>query len=557
MIKKILLAIILIALVPSISFAKNDKDDKDLHLVGNRPKLVVGMVVDQMTWEYLYRYQKRFGKGGFMRLLNDGFNCDNTIINYLPSVTAIGHTSAYTGSVPALHGITGNDFYINNKAYYCTQDDNEKSVGAKESKAGRMSPRNLVATTITDELKLATAMRSKVISVSLKDRGAILPGGHLSDGSYWFDDKAGKFITSTYYRKDLPEWLDKFNAKNLVDKYLNEGWDTLYPEDTYINSTSDLNEWEEPWGKVADATLPLDTKKLKEAFGYGVIRSIPMGNTLTLELAKAALKGEKLGSRKGETDFLAISLSSTDYIGHRYGVDAIETEDCYLRLDKDLADFFNTLDKEIGKNEYLFFITADHAASHNVTYLMDKKVHSGAWRYDIARKTVDSVANAMYPNSKDLILGMKNYQVYLNSDVVVRDNIDKNKLLSTMIYELKKIKGVYRVIQMDRLSPTIINNDLRDRLQNTYYEGRSGDLFILLEPAHYGSSVDRPKGTSHGVWAPFDTHIPLIFMGKNIPSKHLHRRVNMTDISATLAQWLNIQMPNACIGEPITEMWED
>lgn len=542
----------------NIAEAKHKNNSEIPQILKNRPRIVVGLVVDQMCWDYLYKYYNRFGEGGFRRLMKDGFNCDNTLLPYIPSVTAIGHSTIYTGSTPAISGIAGNNFMKDNKKVYCTQDDNEHSVGAPDSKAGRMSPRNMLTTTISDELRLATNMRSKVISVSIKDRAAILPGGHLSNGSFWLDDKAGVFITSTYYMKELPKWLVDFNNKRLIDKYLDAGWDTYYPKNSYTQSTDDNTEYEEQWIEGVNPTLPLDTKSLKEKFGYSVIRTTPMGNTLTFELAKAAIDGEKLGIRESETDMLTISLSSTDYLGHRYGTDAVETEDCYIRLDKDLADFFKVLDSKFGKDGYLFFITADHAAAHNATYLIDKKVPAGAWNEKEAKAKADSVASSMYPKAKGIIKETMNYQLFLDHEIAEKNNVDVNRLLSAIGKELEKMEGVHKTIISENLKNTTIPDFISQRIQNGYRKGRSGDMFIILDPAWYGhNSSKRPRGTSHGVWALYDLHIPLIFMGKNVPAYHLHRKVYMTDIAATLAQWLGIQTPNGCFADPITEMWND
>ena len=299
-------------------------------------------------------------------------NRPRIVVNYLPAYTAIGHSSVHTGSVPSIHGIAGNDFFKDGNPIYCTQDTTVSSVGVPNGVSGQMSPRNLLTTTISDELRIATNFRSKTIGVAIKDRASILPAGHTANGAYWLDDKTGNFITSTYYMKDLPEWVKKFNARGRVAELLKDGWSTLYPINTYRESTADAVPYEQPWDKDGKfpATLPLNTAELAKVKGPGVIRTTPMGNTLTFEMAKAAIEGESLGSRADETDFLAMSHSATDYVGHRYGTFAVETEDTYLRLDKDLADFFRYLDGRFGRDGYLFILTADHAAAHNLTVVM-------------------------------------------------------------------------------------------------------------------------------------------------------------------------------------------
>ena len=262
-----------------------------------RPKLVVGIVVDQMRWDYLYRYYERYGDNGFKRLLNDGFSCDSTQVDYIPTFTAPGHTCIYTGSVPALHGIAGNDFIIQatGQSMYCTEDTSVRSVGA-DTKAGEMSPRNLLTSTVTDELKLATNFRSKVIGIALKDRGGILPAGHTANAAYWFDDKSGNWITSTYYMNDLPKWAKELNAEKLPETYLKLDWTPLYPIDTYVQTLPDDSKYE---GQIQRRRCAqpcrVKTSALYKESNLGMIRSTPYGNTMTLDMAVAAINGEQLG----------------------------------------------------------------------------------------------------------------------------------------------------------------------------------------------------------------------------------------------------------------------
>ena len=332
-----------------------------------RPKLVVGIVVDQMRWDYLYRYYDRYGDRGFKRLLKEGFTCENTQLNYLPAFTAVGHTCIYTGSVPSVTGIAANDFYIEKekKKLYCTADPTVECVGS-DSQAGRMSPRNLWVTTITDELRLGTNFHSKVIGIALKDRAAILPAGHTANAAYWFDYDSGKWITSSYYTDKLPRWVEDFNARDRASQLLQQDWNTLYPIGTYKQSTKDDTPYEAPFIKGEKPVFPIPTSKLLKTNGYSMIRQTPYGNTFTLEMAKTAVEKEEMGQRE-ETDFLAVSLSATDYIGHQFGTNAIETEDTYLRLDQDLGLFFEFLDEKIGRDHYTVFLTADHAASKGLT----------------------------------------------------------------------------------------------------------------------------------------------------------------------------------------------
>ncbi len=517
-----------------------------------RPKLVVGVVVDQMRWDYLYRYQERFGDNGFKRLMREGFNCENSMLNYIPAVTAIGHTSIYTGSVPAIHGIAGNDFHIDGKQTYCTDDAAVATVGSN-SDAGKMSPHNLKVTTIGDELHLATNYRSKVISVSLKDRASILPGGHTADGAYWFDAETGNFITSTYYRKDLPGWLKKFNDRQLAKHYLSQDWETLYPTESYKNSTADNNSYENPFPGADTPTMPVATSKLMDSEGLGLIRNTPYGNTLTIDLALAAIDGERLGNR-GETDMLAVSLSSTDYIGHQFGTYAIETEDTYLRLDRDIARLLAALDQKIGKGEYLLFLTADHAAAHNFKFLTDKGIPAGGWDIGKTKAALNSHLKAEFKTDCNLVSGLLNYQIFLDNEKIDSLGISKENVVAAAIDYIKRGEGVYCAVEQENAGTATLPSPIKDRIVNGYYPGRSGEIQIIMQPGWYGLESEATGGTDHGVWHPYDTHVPLIFFGSGINPGATFTPVEITDIAATVCALLHIQMPDGCIGKPVTEL---
>jgi len=515
-----------------------------------RPKLVVGLVVDQMRWDYLYRYYDRYQNGGFKRMLNEGFTCENTNIDYIPTVTAAGHTCIYTGSVPAIHGMTGNDFIIQStgKSVYCTEDSTVKTVGST-SNAGEMSPRNLLTSTITDELRLATNFRSKVIGIALKDRGGILPAGHTANAAYWFDDASGNWITSTYYMKELPLWVKNFNRQKLAEKYLKQDWNTLYPISTYLQSEPDNNKHEGAFTGSATPTFPVKTSEMM-AKGAGLIRTTPYGNSLTLDLAKAAVESEALG-KNTVTDFLAVSLSSTDYIGHQFGINAVEIEDTYLRLDRDLSSFFTYLDSKVGKGNYTVFLTADHGAAHNPNFLLDHEIPAGLWPGGTVLKDLNQLLENKY-KAKKLVLGFGNYQVNFNNPMIKTNQLDVNEIKKDCIIFLQQQTGVQNVVDLEHPETASIPAELRSRIINGYNREHSGAIQIILKPGWYSGYGQ--TGTTHGTWNPYDAHIPLVFMGWGIPHGKINRETHMTDIAATLAALLHIQAPNGCIGQPIAEV---
>lgn len=511
-----------------------------------RPKLVVGLVVDQMRWDYLYRYYARYGEGGFKRLLGEGFSCENTRLPYIPSVTAIGHTCIYTGSVPSIHGIAGNSFVKDGKIIYCTDDNSVKPVGSK-GKAGLMSPSNLWVTTVGDELRAATNNRSKVIGVALKDRASILPAGHNPNGAYWFDPETGRFITSTYYEEELPKWVERFNDEKLVDTYLSSKWEPLYPIDTYKESTADDTPYEKGIAKGEKATLPLDLKAMKKKYGNGIIRSTPFGNDLTLKMAKAAIEGEDLGNR-GETDLLAVSCSSTDYIGHQVGLRAIETEDTYLRLDKAIADFLSFLDQKVGKGNYLIFLSADHGGMDNAQYLLDNRTPAGAWSESKTKMDIEKALKEKFPHANNLVKAVMNYQIFFNTQLIDSLGLDYAIIKDVAVETLKKDKEVLYACDMEKAATATIPEEVKKRIINGYNRERSGGVQVVTKPGFYNGGM---QGTTHGMWNPYDTHIPLVFMGWGIKHGATTRECQMTDIAPTIAALLHIQAPSGCVGQPI------
>ena len=511
-----------------------------------RPKLVVGIVVDQMRWDYLYRYQKRYTDGGFKRLLGEGFSCENTMIPYVPSVTAIGHTCIYTGSVPSIHGIAGNNFVKDGKKVYCTDDDSVKPVGTT-SEAALMSPRNLWVSTIGDEMKIASNGRAKVVGVALKDRASILPAGHNPNGAFWFDDQTGCFITSSYYMDHLPKWVEAFNDKRLPEQYLSQKWNTLYPKNTYTESTTDENEYENGIREGVKATLPLNLPELYKKYGYGIIRNTPFGNSLTLDMAKVAIDGEQLGA-DDETDLLAVSCSSTDYIGHQVGTHAIETEDTYLRLDKAIADFLTYLDSKVGKGNYLVFLSADHGAMNNTAFLQDRRIPAGSWDASATAKKLNHVLAKEYPEAGDIVKTVMNYQVFFNRDVIKSKQLDFDNIKQTVVNVLKEDPSVLYACDMAKASTESIPEEVKSRIINGYNRERSGDVVIILKPNFYAHGM---KGTDHGAWNSYDTHIPLVFMGWGIKHGATTKQTFMTDIAPTIAAMLHVQAPNGCVGKAI------
>lgn len=488
--KKTLLSILLflVAIIPSTAQVE-------------RPRLVVGLVVDQMRWDYLYYYYNDYGADGLKRLLDEGFSYENTQINYSPAVTAIGHSSIYTGSVPAFTGIAGNWFWENGQPTYCCADTTVKSVGSN-SREGQMSPRKMLGTTIGDELHLATDFHSKVIGVALKDRAAILPAGHSANAAYWWDTSAGHFVSSTFYMNDLPQWVKDFNKANHTKPKFN------------IKTNDD-------------------------------------GVTMTFRMAEAAVDNEQLGQTAGQTDMLTISISSTDAIGHEYSTRGPENKSVYLRLDRDVATFLKHLDEEVGKGNYLLFLTADHGASHNYNFLKSHRIPADGWDYDKSVSELNKYLRSQFPSmTSDPVLGEDNYHFFFNDKAYSAE--EKQKVIDASVEYLKQDPQFLYVVDNEKIAVSSIPEPIKSRLINGIFRGRSGEITVVTRPQIFGATVSPDyKGTSHGQPMAYDVHIPFVLYGWHVDHGESTKPVNITDIAPTICAMLHIQMPDAAIGNSV------
>lgn len=513
-----------------------------------KPKLVVGLVVDQMRWDYLYRFNALYGEGGFKRMLKEGFSSENNFIPYVPTYTAVGHTCIYTGSVPALTGIVGNNWFdkTTGKGVYCTDDSTVSTVG-NNGRAGKMSPANLWVTTITDELRLSNNFKSKVIGIALKDRGAILPAGHSANAAYWYD--AGKWISSTHYMNVLPSWVEQFNAKDLPGKYMSKDWTTLLPMDKYDLSTEDDKPYESNIKGEKTVTFPHKLSLITDSDKYESFRTTPFANTFTLDFAKAAIENESLG-KNTVTDFLAISISSTDYIGHNFGPNSVEVEDMYLRLDKDIADFLLYLDTKLGKGNYTIFLSADHAVAHIPAFLAEHKIPGGSFEDGDLRNELNKMIETDFGVTR-AVQSLQNYQVYLNINELEKQGKDVAAVKKAVIKTLQAKPFIITAYETDKLALTTLPEPQKTMLANAYNTKRSGDIQFTLKAGYFDGGK---KGTTHGLWNPYDAHIPCVFFGWGVKPGKTNRETYMTDIAPTIAALLQIQMPNGSVGKVITEL---
>lgn len=538
--KKILLTTIAF-LISFYSFAQ-----KKSQKYPAQPKLIVGITIDQMRYDYLYRYASKYGKGGFLRLRDQGFNHKNHQYHYALTVTAAGHAGIFTGSSPAINGIVGNEWYSQSlgRSVYCVEDSTVKTVGGINAKSGQMSPKNLLTTTISDQLRLSTNFRNKIIGIAIKDRGSILPAGHSATAAYWFDTKEGNFITSSYYMNDLPQWVKDFNAQKLPAQLMSQTWNTILPIDQYTESTSDDQAYEQKFAGEEKAVFPHQIVG-KAGDAYGVLPATPFGNTLTKEMALAAIKNENLG--KGEfTDLLAVSFSSPDYVGHSFGPNSIEEEDTFIRLDKDLEEILGFLDNWVGKENYLVFLSADHGVMDIPGFWKQNKLPAGVLdmtkiKAEVRKTLLDKFGEG------DIIRAEENYQMYLNHKVLAEKNISIEQVFRAIRPTVLKFEGIADLINLQDLGNSNLNDYQLGMFKNLHHATRGGDLGLVVRPGWFSG---RTAGTTHGTAYNYDTHVPFLLYGWKIQSGETSVFTQIPDISATLANLLNILEPNGCIGKP-------
>ena len=519
-----------------------------------QPKIIVGIVVDQMCYDYLYRYQQHFVAGGFNRFLNKGLNCRNTLYNYVPTYTGPGHASIYTGTTPSNHGIVANEWYQRSSKTFvnCVSDKTVQTVGSTSSE-GQTSPRNLRTYTVTDQLKLASP-ESKVISISIKDRSSILPGGHLSDGSYWYDYASGTFITSTYFKPELPKWLQQFNATKNADKYLKK-WDLLYPKTNY--KSKDESPYEVVLGGKTSATFPYDFKEMSAVSNnaHQLFTISPFANELLTDLAIEAMSREQLGL-DNKTDMLCISYSTPDIAGHAFGPYSLEMEDMYARLDRQLEKLLSHLESMYGKDGFVVFLTADHAVVPVPQMLVDRKMPGGYLFLNERLSTLRKELAQKY--GADVIEAEENQNIYLNQNRLDSLNLAKQEVADYIAGQIRKWPEVKLAItQSSLLSGNETLDEWGQMIQKGFDIERSGEVIFMLQPGYLAKSVDEPKahtGTSHGSAFNYDTHVPLLWYGANIPSQNCYRPIQIVDIAPTLIHLMNLQRTGAMTGTPILEI---
>jgi predicted AlkP superfamily pyrophosphatase or phosphodiesterase len=519
-----------------------------------RPKLIVGIIIDQMRYDYIFRFWDKYENNGIKRLINEGSFCKNANFNYIFTQSNPGFATISTGTNPSAHGIIADEWYVelSDKMIHCTLDEDAICVGS-DNGSEKHSPSKLLASTIGDEIKLASYRKSKVISVSLDASAAILSAGHLADGAYWFDNYTGRFVTSSSYCKELPKWVKEFNDKKFADTYLGEKWTTLLPDSTYTESLPDNNKYET--GIKNQITFPYDLNSLSTKPDgkreYMLIRYTPMGNNITKDFAISALVNENLGKDEF-TDYLIINFSATEYISRVFGISSMEMEDAYLRLDKEIKHFLDFLDNYIGKGNIVVYLTSNHGAVYNPKLMMDMGVPAGNFNQGQAIALLKSYLNVLYGNG-DWIKHYSDQQIFLNRTLVQDSKIDLENFQSEIGRFLIQFSGVTNVATSTMLQKTNYTSGIFQKMQNSFHQKRSGDILFSLEP---GWTEITGLASSHNSSYNYDTHVPLIFYGWKINRQTIYDPVDMIDIAPTISMFLDIAYPNASQGKPIIQLFK-
>ena len=499
-----------------------------------QPKLIVGIVVDQMRYDYLTRFYGDFGENGFKRLMAEGVNCKNVHYSYKPTYTGPGHATIFTGTTPSVHGIVGNNWFNReeNKSVYCVELEEEHN------------PKRLLVETFADAMKQFSNFKSKSYGISLKDRGAILPAGHLADGAYWFSSEKGIWISDEYYKNNSPKWLEKFNQLDFSDAYLAKGWKLSKPIKEYQESLPDENNYEHPLTSNSTTTFPYNLIKEKMASDWGILKKVPQGNQMSADLFKVLVKQEMIG-KDDHTDFVSLSFSATDYVGHRFGVQSVEVHDTYLKLDKTIADLLKFLDANVGKGEYTLFLTSDHGAGMPRAYLQEKGIPTGEVNQGDIKKKLDEICKEM--NLNDLwVQKVMNLNVYFNDSLRIVEPNNYQALKGKCANWLIQLKGIARVMDMQEVSSS---EDQREQMVlNGYHPKRSGDL-ILIEEANWSTYTD--KGSTHGSPYEYDTHVPLLFYGAGISPKEDLNSYGVSSIVPSLSLLFGFQTNQSLQINPI------
>jgi hypothetical protein len=523
-------------------------------LPSEKPALVVMLVVDQMRYDYLSRFGHNFSEGGFNRLIGEGSLCTHANYNYVFNQPGVGEATLVTGANPDAHGIVSEYWYkrLQDKEVHCTSSDQFVSIGSTNVH-GQRSPMALSASTIGDEMKLASDFKSKVFSVSLEPASSVMLGGHTADAAFWFDDESGNWITSSYYADSLKQWTRQFNEKKLQETYLQKQWELLLSLENYKGCMPDKNPYET--GIQTNNTFPydlFDISNLKRRKpNYSILKTTPFGNNFTKDFAISLIVNEELGKDEF-TDFIAVGFNSNHLLGLRFGPRSLEVQDNFIRLDREIEHFLQFLDEYVGKENVLLVLTSNFGVSDIPQYLSDVKIPADYFNDQSAIELLKSYLNATYGKGKWVQYYYKQ-QVFLNRELIEDSDLDLKDVQQKAANFLLQFSGIANTVTANTLQTTSFGDGIFQKMQNSYNQERSGDILINLKPGWIEKS-NRCTDTNTGYT--YCTHVPLIFYGWKVGRERVHGPVGMESVAATVCDLLGIAVPNSATGSPIKEIIE-
>ncbi len=535
------------------------------------PRLILQITVDQLRGDMPTRYFDRLGKGGFRYLLDNGTVYTNAHHRHANNETIVGHTTLATGADPAIHGMIGNVWFdrTSGALTYAVEDARypilSKKAGVdkkteidhtqRTARTDGRSPSRIMVSTFGDELKLYQGGKSKIFGVSVKDRGAISMAGHTGK-AFWFSKKTGKFITSRYYYDQYPKWVVDWNAQNPVSKYSGKSWNLLNDKSTYLFGANDNRPYETKlpgYGR----TFPHSFGKIGSRFFTTLLTFSPAGDQLTLDFAKTLIKNEKLGRNKA-TDYLSVSFSSTDYVGHVFGPSSLEAEDNILQLDRTLAALLRFVDAEVGLEKTLIVLSSDHGGAEAPGYLKELGYEAN-YIYPKSFDKAGAIARLKkrFGIGEELITKFFQPYIYLNRKAIADQGLDQAEVERAVAAELTRFDGVALAISSSALAAgNLPDTPLIKSILRNYNAVRSGDIYVVFEPNRFINEFGRLKvAATHGSPWRYDTHVPIIFAGMGIPAQKIWRKVNTIDIAPTLSLFIGSKPPSGAFGPALVEVF--
>lgn len=523
---------------------------------GEAPDLVLLVVVDQLRGDMPWRFRDRLGDGGFRYLMDQGISFSNARYRHAHTVTAAGHATLVTGGNAPEHGIPGNEWFDTAAAkwVYCLEDERSPEIGLPAEVAGHRSPRNLGSSTFGDELVLASAGRSRVFAASIKDRAAIIMGGHFGK-AFWYSEISGRMISSAWYFESLPEWVQQWNSAKPADRYAGQSWSLLRPPESYVFIGQDDRVHERPEGGMGRVFPHLLRNDPGQAH-YEALPYTPMGDELTLDFIKALVRAEQPGLR-GHTDVLAVSFSVTDYVGHAFGPFSLEAEDNFLRLDRTLADLFRFIDREVGLEKTLVVLSSDHGGAPIPEFLTERGLPAG--RHDAPRFMLDAndALQKRFGTTRQLAVAFANPSIYLDLDAVAELGLDIAAVEQALAGQMMKVPGIRSAYtRSDLLAGRFPDTAEARGVLASFHPRRSGDVLLVPEPFWYLSGDRYGSAATHGSPYAYDAHVPLMMAGPGVGRGIVHRPVAPRDLAPTISAYLGIAPPSGSVGAVLAEMLE-